>query len=188
MSAISDSDVTAGKVSENPSADKATVKTFKVTNINNDGKQTVVTINGRGLGSSVTVSGGTFSTRGKTYEATSLSCNMTDGNAVIVATFPFSVVGEMKKPGMTLTVNGEEIPFNLENFLASAQSVEVGGRSKPNTTVVINGRESTVPGEMKIELDGKVIGEVEMKELDPSDIASVTVDRANNTIRISRKK
>lgn len=117
LSTISTLKVSAGKSSEKPSHHKTSVPQFKVKNINNyDGKTTVV-VRGEGLGDELTVSGGTFTTDGKTYDARSLSCSMTDGNATITAVFPFVTVFD--KVGMTLDINGEETAFDLEAFLAN---------------------------------------------------------------------
>lgn len=117
LSAISTLKVSAGKSSEKPSHDKTSIPQFKVKNINNyDGKTTVV-VRGEGLGDKLTVSGGTFTTDGKTYDARSLSCSMTDGNATITAVFPFVTVFD--KVGMTLDINGEETAFDLDAFLAN---------------------------------------------------------------------
>ena len=74
---------------------------------------------------------------------------------------------------MTLTVNGKEIPFDLENFFASAKTVTVN---------------SETDGKMTILLDGKKNGEMEMHALPPESIVSMTVDKGKNTIYISTKK
>lgn len=124
ISTIGSSEVSVSKGSENLSQDKTAVQYFKVTNINNDGNETTVVIKATGLGNNLTVSGGTFTTKGKSYRANSLKCDMADGVATITATFPLS--DEYKNPGMTLTVNGEDVPFDLENFFSGAQSVVVG--------------------------------------------------------------
>lgn len=87
---------------------------FAVTNLNNNGNVTRVTIKGKGLGDNMIVSGGTFTTMGKTYKANGMEFNLTDGEGTITVTFPF--MSEFENSSMTLMVNGEEIPFNLENF------------------------------------------------------------------------
>ncbi|MCM1482853.1 MAG: energy transducer TonB, partial [Muribaculaceae bacterium] len=123
VSTISNSEVAVSKGSENIATNKNGVQVFKVKNLNNNSGKTTITIQGEGLGDNITVSGGKFTTNGKTYEATGLQCNMTGGVAKIVATFPF--VDSFDKSSMSLTVNGEEIPFNLENFLSNAATTTV---------------------------------------------------------------
>ncbi|MDE6486588.1 MAG: M56 family metallopeptidase [Muribaculaceae bacterium] len=188
VTTIGSSEISTDKGSENPSKDKTSVKVFKVTNINNNNGITTVTIKGTGLGNSLSVSGGTFTTAGKTYQANGLKCNMTDGEAVITATFPMT--SEYENSSMTLLVNGEEIPFNLEKFFDRAQSVAVGSSTGSRTisSIVINGSESTYPTGMDFYLDGKKISEAEMQAVSPDRIASVTVDTENHAIRIALKK
>ncbi|MDE6611476.1 MAG: M56 family metallopeptidase [Muribaculaceae bacterium] len=188
MSTISSSEISESKSSENPSEDKTQVRVFKVTNINNDGNATHVTVMAKGLGNALTVNGGTFTTGGKTYNENGMTCNMTNGEATIIATFPVS--GEYKKPKMTLIINGEVIPFDLENFQKTAQSVVVGDATAngSNSVIVINGKSSSVPGNMVFYLDGKQISEAEMKALAPDAIASVEVDTQNKIIKIKSKK
>ena len=78
VSTIGTLKVSDGKSSENPSDNKTSVPHLKVKSINNNDGKTTVEIRGEGLGNSLTVSGGTFTTKGKTYEARSLNCSMTD--------------------------------------------------------------------------------------------------------------
>ena len=121
VSTISSSEVSVGKSNEKPAVGKTGVQVFKVTNLNNNGNKTTVTINGEGLGDNVTVSGGTFTTNGKTYQADGLKFYLTDGVADIVATFPF--IDEFDKSSMTIVVNGEKIPFDLEEFFNKSADV-----------------------------------------------------------------
>lgn len=119
---------------------------------NNNGIETAVVVFVRGQGDHLTVSGGTFTNNGKTFQAKSMSCNMTDGVANITVTSSFS--DEYKNVSMTLTVYGEEIPFDLENFRNNAQSVAVGINPTSAEIVVIKGNSSAVSitGDMKIYL------------------------------------
>ncbi len=133
VSAIGSIAIFTDKGSENSPQNNVAVKKFKVTNINNNGIETTVTVIGQGLGDHLTVSGGTFTNNGRTYRAKSMSCNTTDGVANITVTFPFSE--EYKNASMTLTVNGEEIPFNLEDFRNNAQSGAVGSNPTPADTI-----------------------------------------------------
>lgn len=114
VSTIRNSEVSVSKDSEKSQNGAAGVQIFKVKEINNFDNKTTVVIKGKNLGNNLTVTGGTFTTMGKTYEAKSLSCNMTDGEATITVSFPFISVFDNVK--MTLVINGEEIPFDLEDF------------------------------------------------------------------------
>ena len=107
VSTIGTLKVSDGKSSENPSDNKISVPHFKVKSINNNDGKTTVEIRGEGLGNRLNVSGGTFTTKGKTYEARSLNCSMTDGNATITAVFPF--LTEFDNVSMTLDINGENL-------------------------------------------------------------------------------
>lgn len=190
VSTISSSDVSVSKDSENLPENKTTVQTYKVTNINNDGNETSVTINGEGFGTNLTISDATFTNKGKTYQANSLDCNMTDGVATSHATFRFA--DELKKPSMTLMVNGKEVPFDLEKFQNNAQSVAIGNNGNSTApsrsgVIVINGSSSAIPSDMSVYLDGKKISEAEMAGLSSENISSVSVDKQNNTIKISSK-
>lgn len=111
---------------------------------------------------------------------------------------------------MTLTVDGEEIPFNPENFgHFSATEVATGEKSKngresshsakgkkgdasPEAETVIEpsptgSNESRLPllNGLKIYVDGKEISEAEFYQLSPSDIAAMTIDKPANAIRIT---
>lgn len=211
VSTISTLKVSDGKNSKNPSKDKKTVQYFKVVNVNNyDGKTTVV-IKGEGLGDNLTVSGGTFTTGGKKYKAKSLDCSMTDGKASITAEFPF--ITEFDKVKMTLNINGDEIPFDLENFFNNAgagpkqkKSARIESGSNPvvigygtikkptadvqseDPAVTVRYDESTTsPEDIEIYLDGKAISMSDLNDINPEDIASITVDKKDNIIRISSK-
>lgn len=211
VSTISTLKVSDGKNSENPSKDKTTVQYFKVVNINNNNGKTTVVVKGEGLGDNLTVSGGTFTTDGKKYKAKALNCSMTDGKATITAEFPF--ITEFDKVKMTLNINGDEIPFDLENFFNNAgvgpkqeKSAHTGSRSNPvvigygtikkptadvksdDSVVMAKSEESAPdPEDIVIYLDGKVIGLSEMNDINPEDIASITVDKKDNIIRITSK-
>ena len=171
VSTIGTLKVSDGKSSENPSDNKTSVPHFKVKSINNNDGKTTVEIRGEGLGNNLTVSGGTFTTKGKTYEARSLNCSMTDGNAAITAVFPF--LTEFDNVSMTLDINGEKMSFNLEDFFNNA------GKSI-----------ASVPGleNMKVYLDGKEISLIDMQEIASDQIASMSVDKKNNVIYITINK
>ena len=190
VSTIRNSAVSVSEVSENPSDDKINVQTFRVININKDGRETTVTVRGEGLGNHLTVSGGTFTTDGKSYQARSLQCDMTDGVATIVAKFKLS--GDYKKPALNLTINGADVPFNLEDFFNDSQIVVVGygaveKSGTPVSALNISGEKSDASDDVTVFLDGNQISEAEMNALPPDDIASVTVDKQANTIIIHSK-
>ena len=201
--------VSDGKVSENPSQDKTLVQYFKVVNINNNDGKTTVVIKGEGLGDNLTVSGGTFTTEGKTYKAKSLDCAMTDGKATITATFPFLTVFDNVR--MTLNINGEEIPFNLENFFNPVALQKLSGHPESLDKVVVVGSgtikkpaavaepdkqvsqpksENPAPGPegVTVYMDGKAISPAQLQGMKPDQIASITVDKKDNIIRITSKK
>lgn len=115
VSTISSSGVSVSKNNENLPESNTRVQLFKVTRLNNFDDKTTVVVKGKNLGDNITVSGGTFTTMGKTYQAKSLRCDMTDRDATIIVTFPFT--SEYEHTRMTLVINGEEIPFNLDGFM-----------------------------------------------------------------------
>ena len=171
VSTIGTLKVSDGKSSENPSDNKTSVLHFKVKSINNNDGKTTVEIRGEGLGNSLNVSGGTFTTKGKTYEAKSLNCSMTDGNATITTVFPF--LTEFDNVSMTLDINGEKMTFDLEDFFNNA------GKSI-----------ASIPGleNMKVYLDGKEISLIDVQEIASDQIASMSVDKKENIIYITIKK
>ncbi|MBP3589785.1 MAG: hypothetical protein J6J61_04330, partial [Muribaculaceae bacterium] len=170
--------------------DQITVRRFVVTNVNNDGRQTTVVVRAENLGNIVTVSGGTFTNNGSTYRANGLQTNTTDSLTVIKAVFPFSE--EFNRSSMKLTVNGEEIPFELDGFFRDSRSGVVVGTPTPSqdtrTVIFLNGSNSSFPADMEIYLDNERITSEQMRELSPQSIASITVDRQNNCIRITSKQ
>ena len=176
VSTISTLKVSEGKSNEKPSQDKTSVKYFKIVNVNNNDGKTTVVIKAEGLGNNLTVSGGTFTTHGKTYDAKSLSSTLTDGKATITAVFPF--ITEFDNVGMTLNINGEKIPFDLENFFNNASAKAEQNQSEKETVGYEN---------LTIYLDGKVISGAEMQEIKPDQIASIEVDKKSNIIRITSK-
>lgn len=185
---IGNSAISVDKGNENLAANKITVQRFKITNLNSDGNETTVIIRGEGLGNNITVSGGTFTNDGNTYNATSLKCDMTDGVATITAIFPFS--GLYSEPTMTLMVNGKEVPFELKNLAGDIQSISV--KNKPDNAssgpIIIKGTSSSLPKDMAIYLDGKKISEAELKALGPDKIASISIDKNGKAISITSKE
>lgn len=119
VSTINASDISIGKVSESPATANNKVHVFKVKGLNNNGNCTTVTITGEGFGDNINVSGGTFKTNGKTYQAKSMQCNLTDGVATIEVVFPF--MDEWDKSSMTLTINGEETVLDIEELFNNSQ-------------------------------------------------------------------
>lgn len=188
VSTISSSRLSVSKVTQNPDSDKQGVTVFKVTNINNNGNVTTVTIAGEGLGDNLSVSGGTFTTMGKTYNARGLNCTLQNGVASIIATFPF--IDEFENSSMTLLVNGEEIPFNLESFFNNSQTVATGSGANddPADGVVVAGSQSSLSEGMEIYLDGKKITKTQFHALSPDQIESIDVIRQENRINITLKK
>lgn len=190
VTTIGSSEISANKSNENSPDDQITVRRFVVTNVNNDGRQTTVVVRAENLGNIVTVSGGTFTNNGSTYRANGLQTNTTDSLTVIKAVFPFSE--EFNRSSMKLIVNGEEIPFELDGFFRDSRSGVVVGTPTPSqdtrTVIVLNGSNSSFPADMEIYLDNERITSEQMRELSPESIASITVDRQNNCIRITSKQ
>ncbi len=154
--------------------------------MNNNGNVTTITIKGKGLGDHITVSGGTFTTMGKTYQAKSMKCDMTNGTAIITVTFPF--ISEFENSSMTINVNGEKIPFMLDNFFNNAQTLSIDSKDGSITSLKDSkGIKALMLNECDIYLDGKKIGEATMESLTSDDIAAITIDRQKNEIRITSK-
>lgn len=184
---IGSSDVSIDKGSEKPSQDKKiTVQYFKVTKLNNDGNNTTVVVKGKSPSNTMTVSGGTFTNKGKTYRANAINFDMMNDDVTITAQFPCS--DEYKKPRMALTINGEEVPFDLEEFFSSTHNVAVENNSgKAKTIVLINGQTSTVPDDMTVYVDGKEVSTDELGNIAKCDISAVTVNQQKKTIEITTK-
>ena len=169
------SEVTVGKGSENLSEDQK----FRVTYLDNDGDKTTLIVKGEGLGNNLTVSGGTFSNKGNTYQAKSLNCKMTDGGAEITAVFPFS--DNYENASVTLTINGEDVKLDLEDFLKKPQ-LKYHAVSNDETHIVISDDDNiqTIYEKIDIYLDGKKISKEEMDALNPVSIASITINKKEN--------
>lgn len=188
VTTIGDSDVSIDKGSENPSQDKKiTVQYFKVTKLNNDGNNTTVVVKGKSPGNTMTVSGGTFTNKGKTYRANAINFDMMNDDVTITTQFPCS--DEYRKPRMALTINGEEVPFDLEEFFSSTHNVaDENNSGKAKTIVLINGQTSTVPDDMTVYVNGKEVSSDELGNIAKSDISAVTVNQQKKTIEITTTK
>lgn len=121
VSTISDSKIVVDKDSGNSSKDETNAQIFQIKSLNNNDNRTTIVIQGENLGNNISVSGGTFTTMGKTHEAKSLQCDLTDGDATITATFPF--ISEFENSSMTLTINGKEVLFDLEKFFNKSPAI-----------------------------------------------------------------
>ena len=181
VSTISNSEVSLDKGNENlPKSAQ-----FKIISLNNSGIETTVVINGEGLGEYLSVSDVSFTNKGKRYDAKSVKTTMTDGRAKITALFPFS--DNYENASIALTVNGKEIKLNLDDFRRNSQTSAVS--ISPSNGIVVSQGNATLSNlsDMEIYLDGKKISEDEMKALKPETIASMSIDRQNNTITITSK-
>ena len=125
MSTISTSGVSIGKGSETTSKPKIGSQNFKIKNFNNIGNRTTIVITGENLGNDLTVSGGTFTTMGKTYHAKAMNCDMTDGNATITIVFPFTK--EYENSSLTFNVNGKDVALDIESFFNNSKALTVTG-------------------------------------------------------------
>lgn len=187
VSTISNSSVSVSKDSENAPKDKTLNSKFKLANINNNGKVTIITLKGNDLGDNLSVSGGTFTNDDRTYNSNSMECNLTDGVAVIKTSFPFT--DEIKNGRMTIIANGQNLTFDLDDFIKNARTVVFGNDPDftEKSTIIINGNSSPSIDDMKVLLDGKVIDYSEIKNLPTDKIVSMTVDKEKNEIRITTK-
>ena len=158
---------------------------FKISSMNNSGSETTVEIKGEGLGNFLSIADVSFNNKGNTFNAKSVRTTMKDGGATIKTVFPFS--DNYENASVVLNVNGQEVKLNLDDFLANAQS-DSASISSSNGIVISHGNATlSVVGDMEIYLDGKKINEEEMKALNPETIATMTIDRQNNTINITSK-
>lgn len=187
VATISSSEVTVGKVNKIRLKAKSTSSDFKVASISNNNNRTTVILRSENPGNDLTVSEATFTTDGTTYGASSLNCSMADGLATITATFPF--ISIFDNTSMTLTVNGEHISLDLEDFFygsTDAQSELVNDTTA--SAVIVNSISTpTLPENMKIYLDGVEITHSQLKELSPESIISITVNRQTNSIEITSR-
>lgn len=181
VTTISNSDVSFDKGSENSELSGH----FKITSLNNSGVETTVVVKGDNLGEHLSVSGVTFTNKGKIYSAKSLNTNMTNGKATITAVFPFS--DNYENASEALNINGQEVILNLDDFHKNSQSSAIS--ISPSNGIVISQGNTILSnlGDMEIFLDGKKIGEKEMKSLNPEKIASMSIDKDNHTINITTK-
>jgi hypothetical protein len=184
VSTVSTADISVGKINENTAADKTATSHFKIININHDGSKTTVTISGKDLGNSLTVSGGTYTSSGKTYQADALLSTMTNGNATITATFPCA--GKTNGDEMTLTVNGKEVPFNLDELKGNVISIKKKSDAETTTNVTVStGSSVSSLAGMKISINGRDVTDEELRNLPSEKIESITVDKQNNRIKIT---
>ena len=181
VSAISDSEISLDKGSEN----SAVTKKLRITSLNNSGIETTVVVEGQDLGTNLSVSGGTFTNNGQSYSAKSLNTTMTNGAATITAVFPVSQ--SYKNASIAFNINGQDVKLNLEEFRRNSQTSSIS-ISPSNGIVISNGNAtlSTV-GNMEIYLDGKKISEDEMKAINPETIGSMSIDKQKNAIYITSK-
>ena len=189
ISTISNSAISVSEDSKKASDDKIAVTPYQVTNISKDGQGTSITIKGIGIGNHLSVTGATFATDGKTFEANSIDCSLIDGNATITANFKLS--GEYKNPTLTLIINGEEVPFDLSNFFNDSQIVVVGVKSIKNSeadVITIKKGKSASNGDPDIYIDGEKATTQQVEALPTESISAIIVDKQNNRIDITTKK
>ena len=185
---IGNSGYSVDKGSEKTAKKDVSIKVYQVSNISDDGTGTTVTINGSNLGSNLSVSGGTCTAGGTEYKANQLSTTMTDGMATIKITFPCT--GNKEISNLSVIINGDKIPFNLEQYRKDNPMIVVGEKTDEakKTTIVQRGISAENAEEPTILVDGKEIPRAEMEKMDPGTIASIKVDRQKNTIEIISKK
>ena len=180
------STISNSKVSLDKSSEKTAVSgNFKIASLNNSGIETTVVVTGEDLGSSLSVSDVTFINKENHYSAKSLNTTMTNGQATITAVFPFS--DKYENASIALNINGQVVKLNLDDFRRNSQTNSIS--ISPSNGIVIsqgNAVMSTV-GSTEIYLDGKKINEQDLKALNPETIASMSIDKQNNTIKITSK-
>ena len=123
VSTLSSTSLSPRKSSEKSAESKTATPTFRIVGINNNHNKTTVHVEGKGAVTTLTVSGGTFTTCGKTYQATALSCANTKDDALIEVEFPF--VTEFDQTSLSLNINGREVSLDLDGFLAQAHTLVV---------------------------------------------------------------
>lgn len=173
ISTIENSGMLNGKVNEISSNTEATAgETYKFKNLNNDDGKTTVTLTGTIPGRSLSVDGVTLTSGGKSYDATGINCSMKNGEATIIATFPF--LDYFDNVTVTLSANGRTVDMSLEPYFDKASEV-----------VVVKGSadKSAIDG-FDFYVDGKKIDPAEINSISPSDIESMTVDKEKNAIFI----
>ncbi len=212
VSTISSSGLSTDKGSKKSPEVKTAEPTFRFIGLNNNNDKTRVFLEGKNPGHTLSVSGGTFTTCGKTYQASSLRCVNSNDDALIEAEFPF--LTNFENTSLTLNINGKEVTLDLEEFfgkaqpvIASALSVSTFKTDKTNahgkrTTIIIdsvaNGITSapvkvttmvvandSVDG--KLFIDGREVNVEELKALPTEDIASVEVNKQTKALAITTK-
>lgn len=194
VSTIGSSDVSLDKQEKAALQSETQNPAYRVTEITSDGKETKVSILCTGFGNNIFVSGCSLTSDGKTYQANSMGCNMSDGTATVNVAFP--VAGKLKNAAMKLMVNGKEASFSLENEKLVAivtpnkhsdndiKVIGVGTIKKDNSSIV-----SVIPNDsVSVYLDGTLITEAEMKNISPDKIESISVVKRGNAIIITSKK
>ncbi len=184
VSTISSSDVSIGKDSEKLAQDSVSLRNFKVAQVSKVGDETAVLVAGENIVGSLTVSGATFTIKGKTFDATSMKCDMSDGDATIVARFP--VAGDYSDTHMSLDVNGKIVKFDLDGYIDDNMINVVGVSSKKTSDAA--GDVDSPSKDYVIYLDGEKISKAEMDKLSSDRIASVTVVKEKKIIIITTKK
>ncbi|MDE7377213.1 MAG: M56 family metallopeptidase [Muribaculaceae bacterium] len=108
ISTISSSSAIVGKVSDNSANGEITANNFKFGHIEiNDAGDIVIVIIGENLGNNLTVSDCKLTSLGKTSDAKSMECHLTDGSATISAVFPIAAA-DSGPASLTFTANGKE--------------------------------------------------------------------------------
>lgn len=190
VSAISESDISVGKVSEISPQKQTDASDLKVSNIYivNDGEKNVVTIKGHIAGNNINVSGGTFTNGGKIYKANSMSCDMKNGEAEISVSFPFSA--EIKDAVISLTINGKETAFDLDKLAKGSKSVKIKKKGNPETETLLTILASSTgesAKDMTYYLNGVKISFGELDKVPADKITSITVDKQSNDVKLTTK-
>ena len=123
VSAISRSEISVSKGSENLPQDKIEGHSFKIKNFNNNGNRTTIVVKGENFGNTLTVTGGAFTTMGRTYNAESMRCQMSNGVAHITLQFPYT--SEYDNSSLAININGNEMLIDMDDFFNNADRLAI---------------------------------------------------------------
>lgn len=172
ISTIENSEMLNGKVNEiGSNTEETTGETYKLKNINNNDGKTTVTISGIIPDKSLSVDGVKLTTGGKTYDANGINCSMKNGEATIIATFPF--LDEFDNVTVTLSANGRTVDMNIEPYFPGAPATKENNEAG----------KSSISG-MTIYVDGKKVEPEYINSISPSDIESMKIEKDKNAIFI----
>ncbi|MDE6198648.1 MAG: M56 family metallopeptidase [Muribaculaceae bacterium] len=183
ISTIESSQAITGKVNNLSANEEISAENFKFKSINNNDNKTTVLITGIIPGRSLSVDGATFSNNGKQYSANGMDCQMTDGNATIILTFPFMTEFD-DNCAITLRVNDKDVTFNLfkkETDTPSTTTISITNAS--GNYKEVRSTDNT-DSDAEFYVDGKKIATADFEKIQPGDIAEITVNKSGATAAV----